>query len=205
MKVLNSMWLLMGFGLFIYPSSSYGQRAEAPVYKDGDSWRIRHEVNRVGFDVSGTCAQAYPEYLIRKDGGKANVFGVKTDGQVAIECPHILTLVLGEEGDLKFPLYSGLSWSDRRSRRVPGLQPTWVNYQYEVNSWEKIKTPKGEFDAFKIVKSFQISPPLRKGVQPHWQVHTYYYAPSVKAIVQYRAEDEDIKETAMLVDFSLAQ
>jgi len=85
------------------------------------------------------------------------------------------------------------------------LQPRVVNYQYEVSSWEKIKTPKGEFNAFKIVKSFQIAPPLRKGGQPHWQIHTYYYAPSVKAIVQYRAEDDDIKETATLVDFNLTE
>jgi hypothetical protein len=64
---------------------------------------------------------------------------------------------------------------------------------------------EGEFNAFKIVKSFQIAPPLRKGGQPHWQIHTYYYAPSVKAIVQYRAEDDDIKETATLVDFNLTE
>jgi hypothetical protein len=204
MERLNHVWLLISF-LLIYPSSSYGQRTEAPVYKDGDSWRIRLEVTRIGFDVSGTCAQAYSEYLVRKDGGKTTVFGVKNDGQIAIECPHISALALGEEGDLKFPLYSGLSWSDNRSRRVPGLQPRVVNYQYEVSSWEKIKTPKGEFNAFKIVKSFQIAPPLRKGGQPHWQIHTYYYAPSVKAIVQYRAEDDDIKETATLLDFNLTE
>ena len=127
MKRLNHVRFLVCF-LFIFPFISYGQRADAPVYRDGDSWRIRLEVTRVGFDVSGTCAQTYPEYLVRKDGGKPIVFGVRNDGRTAIECPHILALVLGEEGDLKFPLYSGLSWSDQRSRRVPGLPPKQVNY-----------------------------------------------------------------------------
>ena len=103
MKTLYQAGFLALMWLFIYPSISYGQRAEAPVYKDGDWWRIRHEVSRVGFDVSGTCQQAYPEYLIRIDNGKANVFGVKNDQQTPIECPLLLGLVLGRR-DLKFPL-----------------------------------------------------------------------------------------------------
>lgn len=205
MKRLKSVWLLTNLCLFIYPwSLAFGQRAEAPVYNDGDSWRVRHEMTRVGFDVSGTCQQLYPEYLVRIEGGRANVFGVNNDREVAIKCPLILRLVLGKD-DLKFPLYLGLSWSERRSWQVPGLRPRSVDYKYEVNSWEIIKTPKGDFDAFKIVKSFQISAAPAKGRQARWQTQTYYYAPSVKAIVQYRLEDEGLTAITTLVDFSLAQ
>ena len=85
MKGLKSVWLLTHFCLFIYPwSLAFGQRAEAPVYSDGDSWQVRHEVTRGGFDVSGTCQQLYPEYLVRIVGGRGNVFGVNNDAEIAI-------------------------------------------------------------------------------------------------------------------------
>ena len=91
---------------------------------------MRHEATRVGFDVSGTCQELYPEYLVRIEGGRANVFGVN-DREVAIKCTLILRLVLGKD-ELKFPLYLGLSWSDRRSRQVPGLRPRSADYKYEA-------------------------------------------------------------------------
>jgi hypothetical protein len=116
----------------------------------------------------------------------------------------IVVKVLGR-ADLKFPLYVGLSWSERGSRQVPGRRSTSVDYKYEVNAWENIKTPKGEFDAFKVVKSFLLSPPGAKGIKSHWQIQTYYYAPALKAIVQYRAEDEGFTATTTLVDSNLAQ
>jgi len=206
MKGLNAVWLL-AIGFFIYPAISYGQRAEAPLYKDGDWWRIKHEVSRVGFDVSGTCPQDYPEYIVKIVDGKPNVFGAKNDQQTAIKCPLIVGFVLGRQY-LRFPLQVGLTWSETTSRQIPGRKPTPVDYKYEVSSWEKIRTPKGEFDAFKVVRSFVTSPAPRPPVaagQPRWQTQTYYYAPSVKALVQYRAEEEGFTQTSTLVDFSLAQ
>jgi hypothetical protein len=190
MNALRKVWLFIGFWLCIYPAVSYAQGVEAPVYRDGDRWRIKQEVSRVGFDVSGTCTQAYAEYMVRIVGGKPKVFGLARDTEAAIECPLISGLLFGA-ADLKFPLDVGSSWSDRRSRQVPGMKLRWIDYQHKVTSREKIKTLKGDFDAFKIVKSFLLSPPPGKGMYPHWQPQTYYYAPSVKAIVQYRAQDED--------------
>ena len=205
MKIPHKRALLVaGIWLVLFPAILYGQSAEAPVYKDGDWWRIKQEITRVGFDVSGPCSEAYEEYVVRIAGGKPNVFGLTNDRETATECPLIAAKVLGR-ADLKFPLYAGLSWSERRSRQVPGRRPTSVDYKYEVTAWEKVKTPKGEFEAFKVVKSFLLSPPGAKGIQSRWQIQTYYYAPALKAIVQYRAEDEGFTATTILVDSSLAQ
>jgi hypothetical protein len=158
----------------------------------------------VGFDVSGPCSEAYPEYVVRIAGGKPKVFDVTNDGETATDCPLIAAKVLGR-ADLKFPLYAGLSWSERRSRQIPGAETYLSRFKYEVTAWEKVKTPKGEFEAFKVVKSFLLSPPGAKGIKSHWQIQTYYYAPALKAIVQYRAEDEGFTATTTLVDSSLAQ
>ena len=61
MKGLKSVWLLTHLCLFIYPwSLAFGQRAEAPVYSDGDSWQVRHEVTRGGFDDVGYLSATLP-------------------------------------------------------------------------------------------------------------------------------------------------
>jgi hypothetical protein len=205
MKILyRNVLLVAGIWFVLFPAISYGQSAEAPVYKDGDWWRIKQEITRVGFDVSGPCSEAYAEYVVRIAGGKPNVFGLTSDGETATDCPLIAAKVLGR-ADLKFPLYVGLSWSERGSRQVPGMRPTSVDYKYEVNAWEKMKTPKGEFEAFKVVKSFLLSQPGGKGIKPRWQIQTYYYAPALKAVVHYRAEDEGFTATTTLVDSNLVQ
>jgi hypothetical protein len=92
-----------------------------------------------------------PEYLLRIEAGKRNVFGVKGDQLEPIDCPLIIARVLGGR-DVKFPIRVGLAWSDRRTRQIPGSRPVSMDYKYEVKSWEKVQTPKGEFDAFKIVR-----------------------------------------------------
>jgi len=208
MKTLYQAGFVALMWLFIYPSISHGQRAEAPVYKNGAWWRIKHEVTRVGFDVSGTCQQAYPENIIRIDNGKASVFGLNGDQQTPINCPLLLTLVLARD-ELKFPLYVGLAWSASGTRQVPGMKPMNVDNKYEVASWEKITTPKGEFDVFKITKSFLRSAAGFKGIKPSWQTQTYFYAPSVKAVVQHRADEENAGESftqiTTVVDFGLVQ
>ena len=55
--------------------------------------------------------------------------------------------------------------------------------QYEVQAFEKIKTPKGEFDAFKLVMTMNV--PRVRASSP-WPAQkfgpiTYYYAPDIKA------------------------
>jgi len=203
MKKLHEVWLL-AIALFFYPAVLHAQRAEAPEYKNGDWWRVKHEVSRAGFDVSGPCSEIFPEHIVKIVDKKPKVFGVKDNQEVALECPFITRMVLGGR-DLKFPLYVGLAWSQKEMRSVPGMKLAPVEYKYEVSSWEKVSTAKGDLDAFKIVKSFQLSPSGFKGRQPHWQTQTYFYAPSVKAIVQYRADDQDFAANLSLADFGLGQ
>jgi len=199
MKNLSRAWLLLGFWMFLWPYASYGQQAETPVYKDGEWWRIKREVTRYGTS-STACSESFSEYLIRIADEKPIIFGAKGDQLEPIDCPRILSLVLGRR-DLEFPIHVGLKWSRRVSVNLPGLRQTWTDYQYEVKSWGKIKTPKGEFDAFKIERTHLVYP--RGGASYH-QTETYYYAPAVKAIVHSSLEDPTIKTATTLVDFSIS-
>jgi hypothetical protein len=82
---------------------------------------------------------------------------------------------------LRFPLRVGLTWSDRvkfQPDRVkfqpPGMQIRLEDAKYEVQAWEKIKTSKGEFDAFKIVMTMRAPGPKAPG-PGEIRTHTYYY------------------------------
>ena len=48
MKILyRNVLLVAGIWFVLFPAISYAQSAEAPVYKDGDWWRIKQEITRV--------------------------------------------------------------------------------------------------------------------------------------------------------------
>ena len=77
--------------------------------------------------------------------------------------------------------------------------------RYEVQAWEKIKTPKGDFDAFKILMTMSVP----KGVKPlaptEVRTRTYYYAPNTKAIVYFHAVGSELSITSTFIDFGLAK
>jgi hypothetical protein len=163
------------------PFHAFAQQADAPVYNDGDWWRVRVELRWLksppGY-VPRNCETAYPEYLVRIEGGEPRVFGVKTglEGEKLemIDCPVVIANVLGKSKeqlkfpqgvDLRFPLRPGSIWS------VPEAP-----VMYAVGAWEKIKTPKGEFNTL----------PIARVNQPGWTPvlpAIYYYSPAAKAIV----------------------
>ncbi len=83
------------------------------------------------------------------------------------------------------------------------MQMRLEDTKYEVQAWEKIKTPKGEFDAFKIVMTMR-APGLKPLAPGEIRTHTYYYAPDVKAITNFHTSGSARVEST-LVDFNLAK
>ncbi|HEV8342025.1 MAG TPA: hypothetical protein VGR30_06615 [Candidatus Binatia bacterium] len=194
----------------ILPCMSSAQQADAPVYKDGDWWRVKVDVARpVGVSVSGPQLGGFPEYIVRAEKGTFKVFGVRDDQQKELDGATLVSLLFGKPGWrgelLRFPIRVGLSWSGHFPLQMPGVQRQ-ESAQYEVQSWEKVKTLKSEFEAFKIVMTV----PERKGkvgTLPG-RMTTYYYAPQVKAIVYLREESlpkaQDALTTSTLVDFQVS-
>jgi len=197
----------------ILPRASLAQQSEAPVYQEGNWWRVKVEVTRpTGVSVGGPQLGGFPEYLVKVDQGKFRVFGIRGEQHSEIEAPNIVSLVSGRpdwRGDLvKFPLHVGLTWSSQFPFQLPGLRQQWASAQYEVQSWEKIKTVKGELEAFKIVMNVAGSPVPRKGSMTA-RVAIYYYSPKLKAIVYFREKSPPNSPEAVtsstLVDFDVGQ
>lgn len=150
--------------LLLVPYSSHAQQAEAPVYKDGDWWRVKVDVVRPpGVSVAGEFLELFPEYIVRFESNQPKVFGVQGNESKEVNSEAAAALVLGRPTSLgemlRFPLRVGLTWSDRVKFQPPGMQMRLEDAKYEVQAWEKIKTPKGEFDAFKIVMTMRAPGP----------------------------------------------
>jgi len=188
-----SMTVIAALTILLFPYLSYSQQAEAPVYKDGDWWKVKVEFEHLGgLSRSGECYEDYSEYLVKIQEGKPRVYGISGTSQEEIECPPIESQLLGTgpnaRGRLKFPLSLGKSWTTRFMGRR-----RWRYPDFKVLAWEKVKTPKGDFNAFKI----------RREISGSENVFTYYYAPKVKSIVLLKGESRSRRRKVTLVDFNV--
>jgi len=111
-------------------------------------------VRPAGVSVSGPVLERFPEYIVKFESNKPKVFGVQGNETVEADLPVVIPLVLGRPGWLgallRFPMRIGLTWSERIKFQPLGTQLRSEEVQYEVQAFEKIKTPKGEFNAFSL-------------------------------------------------------
>ena len=189
--------------------SLQAQQAAAPVYKDGDWWRVKVDVVRPpGLSVAGIQLESFAEYIVRFEAGKPKVLGVEGNRTQEVDLPTIISLVLGRPGWsgelLRFPMRVGLAWSERFQFQPPGAQMRWEEGRYEVQAWERVKTLKGDFDAFKLVMNMT-APSGPKGKGSAVRTRTYYYAPDVKAIASLQTSGTEASVASTLIDFSLGK
>lgn len=195
--------------VLLVPYPVNAQQAEAPVYKDGDWWRVKVDLSRpAGVSVAPGLEQ-FPEYIVKFESGKPIVLGIRGSESKQIAGALVLAMVLGRgefRGDLlRFPMRLGLTWSGRVNFQPPGMQMRSTETQYEVQTWEKLKTAKGEFDAFRLEMNMIVPRGPKRQGPTEFRPHTYFYAPEIKAIVSYQELGSNIKVTSTLVDFNLAQ
>src|SRR5262249_53814764 len=188
----------------LVPYFSHAQQAEAPVYKDGDWWRVKVDVVRpAGVSVSGPVLERFPEYIVKFESNKPKVFGVQGNETVEADLPVVIPLVLGRPGwlgaPLRFPMRIGLTWSEQIKFQPPGTQLRSEAVQYVVEAFEKIKTPKGEFNAFKLVMTMNAPRSARPkpGGRTEVRTHTYYYAPDAKAIAAFQTSATKLNITSI--------
>ena len=193
----------------VVPYSSNAQRVEAPVYKDGDWWRVKVDVSRpTGVSIAGPQLGGFPEYIVKFETAQPKVVGVRGEEFREIDSSAIVALVLGRSGWrgdlLRFPMRVGLTWTDRFQYQPRGRQLAWEEGRYEVQAWEKVKTQKGEFDAFKIVMNMSVSTgPKGKGTS--LRTTTYHFAPEIKAIVSFQETGTEANVASTLMDFNLGK
>jgi len=204
-----SLALSIILAILLLPYPSNAQEAEAPVYKDGDWWRVKVDVSLpAGVSVTPGL-QRFPEYIVKFESGKPIVLGITGNESKQVGGGLVLAMVLGRgevRGDLlRFPMRVGLTWSGRVNFQPPGMQMRWTETQYEVQTWEKIKTAKGDVDAFRLEMNMIVPRGPKRQAPTEFTPHTYFYAPEIKAIISYQELGSDIKVTSTLVDFNLAQ
>jgi hypothetical protein len=207
--MFRAAFRLIGLLTFLLvPYSSHAQQAEAPLYKESDWWRVKGDVVRPpGVSAAGEVLERFPEYIVKFESNQPKVFGVQGNEPKEVNSQAVTALVLGRPawlGEmLRFPLRVGLTWSDRVKFPPTGMQIRLEDAKYEVQAWEKIKTSKGEFDAFKIVMTMRAPGP--KPLAPgEIRTHTYYYAPDIKAITSFDTSGS-ARVASTLIDFSLSK
>ena len=180
------------------PGLAYSQEAKAPVYKDGEWWKVR--IERKKEPTITRCFTEYSTYLVKIQNGKPKVFSVSGANEEEFDCPSIEGQVLGigrrNVPRLKFPLRIGKRWNKhfRRGR-------TWFPSKYEVLGWEKVQTPKGEFEAFKLSRNYEVT--TRAGDRLKTS-ETYYYSPKAKAIILLKIKSPRNELTNTLIDFNVS-
>ncbi len=209
--LVAGLWLLLFSGLCL------AQQAEAPTYKDGDWWKLKSELESRKERSTVSCDVNYPEYVVMIVQGKPKVYGVKGSNKDEIDCPIVSFRLLGignessakssadsDETDewnihyLNFPMTVGQTWASRieeqqTKKASKGARSRWADLGYKVVGWEKVPTPVGELDAFKIEVSG-----WRHG---HL---SYYYSPSAKSIIRLRLNTAFDKRTVSVVDFKVS-
>jgi len=177
-------------------SPLYPQQVEAPVYKDGDWWRVRVEVTHAGsFQRPGLCEEMYGEYLVRIEDGMPQTYATVSGKEKAVQCPQILSQLLDMGAErralLQFPLKVENSWKFPYRRASPNSgRVSWFAAESKVKSFGKVKTPKGELEAFKIER-------YAEGAL----TETYYYSPSVKAIILFDRKTVAVRRLVTLLDY----
>ena len=185
------------------PFFALGQEAEQPKYKHGDWWKVRTEFEAKTSSRNEGCQDSYKEWLAKIDEkGLAHLYGIDGGKEVESICDAVLGWVFGvnESKALKFPLSVGQTWTHRFERTF-GKRTIRIEPQYKVTAWEKVQTPKGTFEAFKITGAAKWATPRGDELFNNW---TEYYAPAVKAMVLSESETVATKRKVMLIDFNVS-
>ena len=169
----------------VQPATRPAPVVKAPVYKDGDWWKVKIELKS---GSTWSCRVHYSDYLLEIQEGKPKLYVTDGTNKDEFDCHVVEDDILGKiTRKLKFPLQAGNRWTHRypwnaqvkyRNPYNKGL--VWV--EYEVLGWERVQTPKGVFEAFKLSSVAR----WRSDGHDHEVIGTYYYSPKVKAIILHR-------------------
>lgn len=199
---------MMGLGLVAAqaawvaaPAWAQALPGEAPQAKVGDSWYWVRSDRRTGhkdFETRRVITKVSPDRVeATEDGGAVVMSGDMT----VIETPNFVRVETARF--LDFPLAVGKKWSFKfvQKGKTANYSTRW-QYDAEVTGIEKVKTPAGEFDAFKLVyKGFWNNDTNRRS--GHATVSTWY-APAARTSVRTEFDDGYSSNATELVEIKLA-
>ncbi|HMK44172.1 MAG TPA: hypothetical protein VK445_08555 [Dissulfurispiraceae bacterium] len=166
--------LILTFGAF-----AEGHQAEQPAYSAGDYW-IFVKTGSTETEPSADASDVKDnrlEYVGEQNGNYAFTW----NGKPHLKDKNLTTVgnVKGYPGPiLKFPLTVGKTWTEFYEGGYAGAKYTH-RILFNVDAYEKIKVPAGEFMAYKITAERRTQ--LKQAVIAS---HTYWYSPEVKQIIK---------------------
>jgi hypothetical protein len=180
----------------------------APIYKVGDTWTFlsgKTDTNPGVTGVKTVVSVTENQTTIRAswNGHPSYEIDLNNQGDMFRSGDTTWEPAIGW---LSFPMMVGKSWDFHDLKRTTsGIAD--IDEVVKVVAFERVRVPAGTFDAYKIVIHGVWARHLGGGLAV--QIHsTYWYAPSVKAIVKsesgwtnYHIASDDITELAA---FSLA-
>lgn len=160
--------------------------ATAPKYNVGDEWTFKH-VQRGSYTLKVIAIEKNNIVTTQSDRGfreyrDANFTINKVEGDVSGQTTTGSRL-------LDFPLFVGKSWKyPIQDRNFSGETAV------RIIGYEKITTPAGSYDAFKLEGKWFVHPSFRGGTIQYW------YAPSVKQII--KLIDDNKRWDSEMISFS---
>ncbi|WP_321781595.1 hypothetical protein [Paraburkholderia sp. J94] len=184
--------------------------ADAPVYQVGDTWTF--STVKANGDPGDTTVQT----VMAVSGNQTRIDASK-NGEPPYEVDLNNQGDMFRSGDttwepsigwLSFPMRVGKSWSFHDLKRTHSAIAD-IAEDVKVVAFERVLVRAGAFDAYKIVIRGVYAKHLGGGLAV--QIHsTYWYAPSVKAIVKFETgwtnyHNGNSETTVEMTAFSLAQ
>ena len=146
-----------------YVPSYVSEKAEAPVYREGDTWRF-----------IGSSGQEWEEKIVTGDGRLMPVQSRKKDF-------YGFTFSFGEiELQKLFPLWVGKSWNG--SPMLYTVEGTPVTYflSLRVLDYTSVRVKAGTFPCY--VMELTVTYSLQRGTG------FYYYAPQTKSVIKFETQ-----------------
>lgn len=181
MKLWNAVIAVFLALTFAHPIAILAETptAERPVWTEDSVWRYEgigrggsyYRTDRV--EKVGESLKGQPQYLIRR--GALNVYLDQDLNLVVVKDVRgtITNEVSPPLGYFNWPLKVGKRWSQNVTHYING-QTYRYEQDFKVLAFEKVKTPAGEFDAFKLSRA------VIGGVT----YEEYWYAPAAKNVVK---------------------
>lgn len=183
--MIKRISLLLAFVLFLplVDIAAPEERAEAPVFKEGDFWKFKVTSKP---ESGASPANKLPNgiFILRYAKGAIQVRELVDEKEIVSEQLDIPVLLCFRQGpraqDLQFPFYLGKEWP--YSYKVTITQTA----QLKVVALERVATQAGTFQTFKIDKTLQWSiASVRWGTGIKAIRGTYFYSPETKSIVKF--------------------
>jgi hypothetical protein len=183
----------LAISLPVMSMAENGMEVGKPNFKVGEviTYTINRKMeNRTGEEINTITSVNDNEVKVRNENTLRDPLVVdavwSVDGGVVVT-EHDGSKLSPPSVRLKFPMTVGLKWDSKYEANRPDGMVTRTTLDVEVKAFEKIQTPAGEFDAFRIESNGWYNGVTWRGAIKAQEI--YWYAPKIGRIVRSEYKD----------------